>query len=383
MKKKYNFEKALQACYVLLLMMMTGTNVSAQVGIGTTTPNAALDITSANDGLLIPRVSLLSTNSLSTTSGSIDSPMESELVYNINTSGIGSTAVTPGYYYLNPAANGWIRLGSGADAAPGWSLTGNASTIPGTNFLGTTDTQPLIIKTNNTERMRITSAGNVGIGSTSPSEKLEITNGNIFMNSTTRQFISWSAGGTGVPSFRDRSAGTKLVLYPQVGAATSDYAIGVENDAIWYGVPSTASGYSHKFYAGTSPLMTIWGDGNVGIGTGNTAPLAKLDVVGTARISTLGGGGINNQMVVANNNGVLSTQSIPSGADNLGNHTATLPLNMSSNPIHSASTIGVGTNNPQTQLDVVGNAQIRGLNGTGDRMVVAGPSGLLATRAIP
>ena len=106
MKKKYNFEKALQACYVLLLMMMTGTNVSAQVGIGTTTPNAALDITSANDGLLIPRVSLLSTNSLSTTSGSIDSPMESELVYNINTSGIGSTAVTPGYYYLNPAANG-------------------------------------------------------------------------------------------------------------------------------------------------------------------------------------------------------------------------------------------------------------------------------------
>ncbi|HEX8574756.1 MAG TPA: hypothetical protein VF677_00525, partial [Flavobacterium sp.] len=102
MKKNSNFEKALQACY-LLFMMMTGTNILAQVGIGTTTPNAALEITSANEGLLIPRVSLTSTNSLSTTSGSIDSPRESELVYNINTAGSGSTAVTPGYYYLNPA----------------------------------------------------------------------------------------------------------------------------------------------------------------------------------------------------------------------------------------------------------------------------------------
>jgi len=30
-----------------------------------------------------------------------------------------------------------------------WSLTGNASTNPPTNFLGTTDQKPLIIKVNN------------------------------------------------------------------------------------------------------------------------------------------------------------------------------------------------------------------------------------------
>ncbi|MBL3550137.1 MULTISPECIES: hypothetical protein [Chryseobacterium] len=40
-----------------------------------------------------------------------------------------------------------------------WSLTGNASTIPGTNFIGTSDTQPLVFKTNNIEKMRISLDG--------------------------------------------------------------------------------------------------------------------------------------------------------------------------------------------------------------------------------
>jgi hypothetical protein len=43
----------------------------------------------------------------------------------------------------------------------GWSLTGNASTNPATNFLGTTDAQDLVIRTSNTSRLRVTSSGNV------------------------------------------------------------------------------------------------------------------------------------------------------------------------------------------------------------------------------
>lgn len=55
-----------------------------------------------------------------------------------------------------------------------WSLTGNASTTPTTNFIGTTDAQDWVVKTNNTERLRITSAGNVGIGTISPASNLEV-----------------------------------------------------------------------------------------------------------------------------------------------------------------------------------------------------------------
>jgi hypothetical protein len=59
----------------------------------------------------------------------------------------------------------------------GWGLTGNSITNPTTNFIGTTDAQRLVFRTNNTEKMTILSGGNVGIGATNPQNKLEITQG--------------------------------------------------------------------------------------------------------------------------------------------------------------------------------------------------------------
>ena len=55
-----------------------------------------------------------------------------------------------------------------------WQLTGNAGTNPSSDFLGTSDGQPLVIKTNNNEAMRIDTSGNVGIGTTSVTEKLSV-----------------------------------------------------------------------------------------------------------------------------------------------------------------------------------------------------------------
>ncbi len=59
-----------------------------------------------------------------------------------------------------------------------WSKTGNSGSTAGTNFIGTTDAVDFVTKTNAAERMRITSAGNVGIGTSSPAEALDV-NGNI------------------------------------------------------------------------------------------------------------------------------------------------------------------------------------------------------------
>src|SRR6266851_9955684 len=61
-----------------------------------------------------------------------------------------------------------------------WALIGNAGTSPPENFLGTTDNQPLAIKTNGTEAMRIDSNGNVGIGTASPGGKLHLISGADF-----------------------------------------------------------------------------------------------------------------------------------------------------------------------------------------------------------
>ncbi|MCC6330598.1 MAG: hypothetical protein IT218_01375, partial [Ignavibacteria bacterium] len=47
-----------------------------------------------------------------------------------------------------------------------WTLLGNTGTNPATNFVGTTDAQPLVIRTTNTERLRVNATGELGIGTT-------------------------------------------------------------------------------------------------------------------------------------------------------------------------------------------------------------------------
>jgi hypothetical protein len=70
-----------------------------------------------------------------------------------------------------------------AQAAPAtdpWRLGGNSISTNGTNFLGTTNVAPIILKTTQVaggtpaERMRITPAGLVGIGTTAPLARLQV-----------------------------------------------------------------------------------------------------------------------------------------------------------------------------------------------------------------
>lgn len=119
--------------YIPLLLLSVMSASYAQVGIGTTSPNASamLDITSANSGLLIPRVALTSAADVTT----IPAPITSLLVYN-------SGFAPNGYYYFNGTI--WVSLAVGSNAD--WSLTGNTGTSAATNFLGTTDDMDIVFK---------------------------------------------------------------------------------------------------------------------------------------------------------------------------------------------------------------------------------------------
>jgi hypothetical protein len=81
-----------------------------------------------------------------------------------------------GQYHVQEGSGSGLDadLLDGNDAADFWQTGGNAGTTAGPDFLGTTDGQPLVLKTNGAEAMRITAAGDVGIGTGNPSAALDV-----------------------------------------------------------------------------------------------------------------------------------------------------------------------------------------------------------------
>ena len=122
--------------------------------------------------------------------------------------------------------------------------------------------------------MRITNTGNVGIGTSTPVSLLDVngattTNTLIADNSTgpqvsltgsTSNWVAWNANGVAAPTFTTSSAGTKLLLYPNISGSSVDYAIGIENNTQWFSVP-TAAGQQFKWYGGTTQAMLLSGAG--------------------------------------------------------------------------------------------------------------------------
>lgn len=81
-----------------------------------------------------------------------------------------------------------------------WLLAGNSGTSPLTNFIGTTDAVDWVIRTNNTERARVLSTGNVGIGTSVPAQLLHLSgvyNASSAGSGQLRQSNLTTAGGYG------------------------------------------------------------------------------------------------------------------------------------------------------------------------------------------
>jgi len=261
-KRCLPFLKVVGVCLFIFVGLV---GVSAQnIGINSTgaTPHisAGLDVDYPNKGLLIPRVSLTSTTDVAT----IPTPATSLLVYNTNA---GMTGGSIGYWYWNGAVwSKFITLGtsSGGD----WSLFGNAGTNPTTNFIGTTDNNHWAIRTNNTERIRILSNGNIGVRMTNPSAEFE---------------ISTLAGG-------GRTVG--------MGSAGLEWGAGmlkagVFKSSIYYSEALPISGLSIKTYT-ADPIylqtnnitrLFITGAGDVAIGSNLFTPAGRLDVQGAGSTS--------------------------------------------------------------------------------------------------
>lgn len=158
------------------------------------------------------------TNTQWTTSGS-------DIYYNTGHIGIGTATPATALHIMstNPLTLTGVQAGATTDSVltitsgtvkklpfatltsnASWSLTGNSSLNSGTNFLGTTNSVSVRIRTNNAERMVVDSLGNVGIGAVAPSQKLTV-NGAILSSATTYPNYAYNSanrmafGETNVP----------------------------------------------------------------------------------------------------------------------------------------------------------------------------------------
>jgi hypothetical protein len=170
---------------------------------------------------------------------------------------------------------------NGEQGTPGsqntWSLTGNTGTSLSTNFIGTTDAQDWIIKTNNLERLRVNSEGNIGIGTNNPQAKLVI-NGDSGSGSGVDSSIVFTAiGNVGI--------GQPSPLY-KLDIGTSDnfnWAARIQNAGgsgngllIKSGAPTSNVPVFEIQNNASTPIVSVRANNLFGIGTSN--PLGKFHV---------------------------------------------------------------------------------------------------------
>jgi len=94
-----------------------------------------------------------------------------------------------------------------------WDIYGNTGTNPTTNFLGTIDNQDLVFRTNNTEKVRVTNIGRVGIGTNNPTELFDINSNALRLRTGATANFVLTTDATGVGTWQDPSLNPILTTY--------------------------------------------------------------------------------------------------------------------------------------------------------------------------
>ena len=211
-------------------------NVSINQGGLAPDNSAMLDVSSTNSGLLIPRMTLVQRNALV-------NPANSLLIY--------QTDNTPGYYFNSGSATipVWDQLITSGDNLGNHIATSNIQ-LSGNYLSGDGDNEGVFV----------TNTGNVGIGTTTPSRKVQ-----VHESIATNSFAQYTTTASG----QGAADGFIMGYADAVGAALFN-------------------GENSNLAFGTNGAYRMWLNPVGNLGVGAMAPLDKLEVfnAGNVRVRT-------------------------------------------------------------------------------------------------
>jgi hypothetical protein len=239
----------------------------------------------------------------------------------VNTAALGSAQADG----INIAVNGTLRgalIGTGTTYSYAGTAANSLWLFSSSNplYLGPDGATYVAVVTNGSERMRIDSSGNVGIGTSSPAVRLDV-NGSILIPNSTQAYQIKDTGGAG-----------RYVMYYSSSvspASGNDLFIGnTLNNAV-------------AFYTNNTERMRIDSNGNVAIGTSSayskfciTTTNGNFGITGG---NTSGGNKIQSFGATVASDGYLAFE---------GNSAEWMRLS-------STGDLGIGTTSPSTKLHVV------------------------------
>ena len=234
-------------------------------------------------------------------------------------------------------------------------LFGDASDADIGKIIYNHDGNSLAFTVNASERLRISSSGDVGIGTSSPTQKLHVQAGYLLLNSS-------QSNGSGDARLLINQGSRQYTLYP-------------------YSADSNSTVDLRLSTPGASNQVTITDAGNMGLGT--ASPAGTFDVSGNARIGAGSGGNFENagtRLLVANTGGdayiqiqaadSTGTSGIKFGRNSVANR-AGIDWSASTDAlvfrtggtsermrITASGNMGLGTASPSTKLHVAGIVRI-------------------------
>jgi hypothetical protein len=205
------------------LMALTSNSFSQNIAINSTgafpDTSAMLDVSSTVKGFLAPRMTTTEQNA-------IPLPATGLIVYNTTTKTLNVNVGTP-------AIPSWSSVSFGSAAGgSGWGLTGNSSTSS-SNYIGTSDGQPLTFKVNNTK------AGYLGLSGSSFATSFGVSSNAGYQSTAIGAAATASANNEATAVGYNAVAGGFRSIAIGSGAAASSS----QNETVAIGYSTSVSSY--------------------------------------------------------------------------------------------------------------------------------------------